>query len=197
MIFPTVQFAAFFVVVLCASWALMPRPSLWKPFILVASYVFYGYADWRFVALLAASTVLNQTAARAIARSRDRRVRKAWLIAAVTVNLGLLGVVQVLRVLRATRSTACSPASASAPAPAAARRRCRSGSPSSPSRRISYVVDVHCRRSSSPRGRCDFAIYVAFFPHLVAGPIVRAREFIPQLASPRDRRGDPAAPRCS
>ena len=70
MIFPTVQFAAFFVVVLVLSWALMPRPPLWKPFILVASYVFYGYADWRFTALLAASTVANQIAARAIAGSR-------------------------------------------------------------------------------------------------------------------------------
>ena len=96
MIFPTVEFAAFFAVVLCLSWALMPRPTLWKPFILVASYVFYGYADWRFVALLVSSTLLNQTAALGITRSVTRRGRKSWLVAAVAVNLGLLGVFKYL-----------------------------------------------------------------------------------------------------
>ena len=92
MIFPTVQFAAFFVVVLVLSWALMPRQRLWKPFILVASYVFYGYADWRFTFLLAASTVANQLAARAIAASDDERQRKQLLALIVVFNVGLLGV---------------------------------------------------------------------------------------------------------
>jgi len=52
---------------------------------------------------------------------------------------------------------------------------------------ISYVVDVH-RRILSPAKTIDFAIYLTFFPHLVAGPIVRAREFLPQLSAPRNRR---------
>ncbi|MEA2441225.1 MAG: alginate O-acetyltransferase complex protein AlgI, partial [Thermoleophilaceae bacterium] len=52
---------------------------------------------------------------------------------------------------------------------------------------ISYSVDVH-RRLIEPASTIDFALYLSFFPHLVAGPIVRAREFIPQLASPRDPR---------
>ena len=53
---------------------------------------------------------------------------------------------------------------------------------------ISYTVDVH-RRVIPPASTLDVAIYLSFFSHLVAGPIVRAREFLPQLASPRDRTG--------
>ena len=52
MVFPTIEFAAFFVVVFVLSWALMPHPRAWRPFILVASYFFYGWVDWRWVLLL-------------------------------------------------------------------------------------------------------------------------------------------------
>jgi hypothetical protein len=63
MVFPTVQFAIFFPIALGLSWALMSRPALWKPFMLVASYAFYGAAGWRFCLLLAGVTLGNQAAA--------------------------------------------------------------------------------------------------------------------------------------
>src|SRR5690242_10124796 len=92
MLFPTVQFALFFPVVLVLSWALMDRQKLWKPFIIVASYVFYGYADWRFCLLLGAITVGNQWAAVLIARTESERAR-SWLVgAAVALDLLVLGV---------------------------------------------------------------------------------------------------------
>ena len=59
MIFPTLQFAAFFAIVLPLSWLLMPWPRLWKPFLILASYVFYGSADVHFVLLLAGCTLWN------------------------------------------------------------------------------------------------------------------------------------------
>ena len=55
MLFPTITFAVFFLVVYTVSWLLMPRLRLWKWFIIAASYVFYGWWDWRFVALLVAT----------------------------------------------------------------------------------------------------------------------------------------------
>ena len=89
MLFPTITFAIFFLVVYAASWLLMPRLRLWKAMIIVASYVFYGWWDWRFVLLLVAATVIDQAlavqigraraeaggggAAQALARARDRR----------------------------------------------------------------------------------------------------------------------------
>jgi len=73
----------FFLVVLTLSWALMDRQRVWRPFMLLASYVFYAWWDWRFVFLLAASTVLNHVLALAIHRSKALPVRKAFLALAV------------------------------------------------------------------------------------------------------------------
>src|SRR5687768_2329305 len=88
--FPTIEFAAFFVVVFVISWALMPHPSAWRPFILVASYVFYGWLDWRWVLLLMASSVVNTVAAQVIFRSPSQEARQRALIAAIVFDLGLL-----------------------------------------------------------------------------------------------------------
>ena len=94
--FPTIEFAAFFVVVFILSWALMPHPRAWRPFILVASYVFYGWLDWRWVLLLVGSTLVNTFAAQVIARSPSQRTRKRALIAAIVFDLGLLCVFKYL-----------------------------------------------------------------------------------------------------
>ena len=92
MSFPTIEFAAFFVVVFVLSWALMPHPRAWRPFILVASYVFYGWVDWRWVLLLMASTLVNTVAARVIVTAPSQELRKRALTAAIVFDLGLLGV---------------------------------------------------------------------------------------------------------
>ncbi|HEX2127544.1 MAG TPA: hypothetical protein VHF45_13415, partial [Thermoleophilaceae bacterium] len=96
MIFPTIEFAAFFVVVFVLSWALMPHPRAWRPFIVVASYVFYGWVDWRWVLLLMASSMVNTVAGQVIARSQSELARKRALIAAVAFDLGLLCVFKYL-----------------------------------------------------------------------------------------------------
>ena len=75
MLFPTVLFAIFFPIVLTLSWALNARPRLWKPFIVIASYVFYGAASWYFCLLLAAVTLGNQLCAVVISRARGERKR--------------------------------------------------------------------------------------------------------------------------
>ena len=90
MLFPTVTFALFFAVVLPVSWALMPHQGAWRAWILLASYVFYGWWDWRFVFLLAASTVVNHVLAVAIYRTGPQSARKLLLTLALTFDLGLL-----------------------------------------------------------------------------------------------------------
>src|SRR5205085_1054596 len=79
VLFPTVTFAVFFMIVLPVSWALMRRQALWRGWILVASYVFYAWWDWHFVFLLAASTVVNHVLAVAIHRARGVGARKGFL----------------------------------------------------------------------------------------------------------------------
>src|SRR5438270_2266691 len=78
-------------IVLPVSWALMRHPRAWRAWILLASYVFYAWWDWRFIFLLLASTVVNHVLAVAIFRSRALGARKAFLGLAVAFDLGLLG----------------------------------------------------------------------------------------------------------
>ena len=91
MLFPTMTFALFFVVVLGVSWKLNDRPVHWKLFVLAASYLFYGWADWKFCLLLAGSTVANWAVAMAVARADGARVGRAWMTLGIVANLVLLG----------------------------------------------------------------------------------------------------------
>jgi D-alanyl-lipoteichoic acid acyltransferase DltB (MBOAT superfamily) len=90
VLFPTVTFAVFFLIVLPVSWSLMRHQSIWRLFILAASFVFYAWWDWRFVFLLVASIVVNQALAVSIYRAGAKTARKTLLGAAVAFDLGLL-----------------------------------------------------------------------------------------------------------
>ncbi|WP_018502128.1 MBOAT family O-acyltransferase [Parafrankia discariae] len=182
MVFPTIEFAAFLVVVMAVSWLLMPVPLLWKPFILGASYFFYAYADARFVLLIVASTLINQAAAVAIDRFRDRRI----LIAAIVCDLGLLGWFKYYGFFALSVDRALQDVGLPAPLPLL-QVALPIGISFFTFQALSYVIDVW-RGDIRPVSLIDFAVYEAFFPHLVAGPIVRASEFTPQLTSPRDPR---------
>jgi alginate O-acetyltransferase complex protein AlgI len=192
VLFPTIEFAIFFTIVLALSWALMRRQRVWKPFIIAASYAFYAAANWRFCLLLGGVTLGNQAAARLIERTPDERRRK-WIVGiAVGLDLAVLGLFKyysffvgdVGRVLDVFRLGLPLPLLTIA---------LPVGVSFFTFQAISYTVDVY-RRNIEPASTTDVAVYLSFFPHLVAGPIVRAREFIPQLQSPRDVSHVPVGP---
>jgi len=184
LLFPTVQFAIFFPIVLTLSWLLMPKQRLWKPYILVASYVFYAAADVRFCALLAGITVANQVGALAIHATDDERRRK-WICAAtVAFDLAVLGVFKYYGFFTQNVGDLLDSFGLGMPLPLLS-IALPVGVSFFTFQAISYTVDVK-RREFEPASLLDVGIYLSFFPHLVAGPIVRAREFIPQLASARD-----------
>ena len=184
MLFPTVQFAIFFPIVLTISWALMSRPSLWKPFIIVASYIFYASASWRFCFLLAGVTVGNQAAAVLLRRTEDERRRRLIVGTAVALDLGVLGVFKYYSFFVQQLADVLGHAGLGVPLPLIT-IALPVGISFYTFQAISYVVDVK-RRLVEPASLLDAAVYLSFFPHLVAGPIVRAREFLPQLARPRN-----------
>ncbi len=184
MLFPTVQFAIFFPIVLALSWALMSRPRLWKPFILIASYIFYAAASWRFCFLLGGVTLGNQLAAVLISRSAEEGRRRLILRVAVALDLLALGVFKYYSFFVQQLASLLSHAGLGAPLPLVT-IALPVGISFFTFQAISYVVDVK-RGQVAPARLIDAAVYLSFFPHLVAGPIVRAREFLPQLRRPRD-----------
>jgi alginate O-acetyltransferase complex protein AlgI len=190
--FPTIEFAAFFVVVFIVSWALMPHPRAWRPFILLASYVFYGWVDWRWVLLLISSSVVNTVAARVIAGSPSRVTRKRALIAAVAFDLGLLGTFKYFGFFVDELNSFLDTLGLGSPLPIV-QIVLPIGISFFTFQAISYVVDVY-RGETRAASLGDVAILQAFFPHLVAGPIVRANELLPQLRTPRDPREVLAGP---
>ncbi len=178
MLFPTFTFAVFFAVVLPLSWFLRDRFTAWKLMILAASYVFYGYWDWRFLALLAGMTFGNEVAAVAIHRTRDDRARKALVAVAVGADIAVLGFFKYYGFFTDSLESAFGVSSPALDIVLPI------GISFYTFQAISYVVDVY-RRDSAPARLLDFAVYLSFFPQLVAGPIVRATEFLPELKAQR------------
>jgi len=186
LLFPTIDFAIFFVIVFTASWILRPWPRAWRVMILVASYVFYGWWNWHFVFLLAASTVINQCGAVAVGRIRDPRQRKWAMVGTVVADLCLLGWFKYYGFFAVNVANGLHHLGVHSPMPVL-QVALPVGISFFTFMGISYVVDVH-RGKIEPAGWLDAAVYLAFFPHLVAGPIVRGSELLPQLRAPRDPR---------
>ena len=178
MLFPTFTFAAFFAVVLPVGWALRSRPTPWKLFMLAASYWFYAAWDARFVLLLAAMTVGNKAAAAANARAVRRGAKRLAVAGALVLDLGVLSFFKYYDFFTDSleRNLGLSSPALDIVLPV--------GISFFTFQAISYVVDVH-RGKTEPAGLLDFAVYLSFFPQLVAGPIVRATEFLPELAAAR------------
>ena len=186
MLFPTATFALFFLIVLPLSWLTMPQPHRWRVFIIVASYVFYSWWDWRFIFLLAGSTLWNHVLATAIYRSTVAARRKALLIVALAGNIGALGYFKYYDFFVSSGDNLMSTVGLSVPL-GLRTLILPVGLSFYTFMAISYVVDTY-RGDFVPVSLMRFAAYLSFFPHLVAGPIVRPGELLPQMETPRDPR---------
>jgi len=185
VLFPTMTFAIFFVVVLGVSWRLVDRPLQWRLFVLASSYVFYGWWDARFCLLLAGSTVVNHAAVHLIARARTDRGARTAMTFGVAANLVVLGFFKYYGFFVDSLLQALEPMGL-APTALLIKIGLPVGISFFTFCAISYVVDVY-RQEQEPIPLLDFAVYLSFFPHLVAGPIVRVSEFAPQLRRRRNR----------
>ncbi len=181
MLFPTPQFAIFFFAVFVAAWALRARTEPRKLVLLAASYFFYGYWDWRFMALLAVSSLFNWGAGLCVSMSNKETTRYRLVVFATAANLGLLGYFKYYNFFidSLTDLTVALGIQRDMPfleiiLPIGISFFTFQG--------ISYVVDVYRRQLKPVASPIDLALYISFFPQLVAGPIVRASHFLPQLA---------------
>jgi len=171
MLFNTVQFFAFFVVVL-ALFYVSPRPAR-KWILLIASYFFYASWNWKFVPLLLSLTVIDYVSAIWMEKVTGSRQRKLFLIAALAANLGFLGFFKYYNFIGDMLAQALS----KPPHAFALAIVLPLGISFHTFQSMSYVVDVYRGQQKAIRNPIDYALFIAFFPQLVAGPIVRAGEF--------------------
>lgn len=182
MLFPTVEYALFFLVALLLAWGSLRAHRAHKLILLLLSYVFYGCWDWHFVPMLAGLSLWGWAMARGIQSGRQRRL---WLVLGIVGSLLLLAhykytafVLQNLVELVAWcgGSLALQPESPFLPL----------GISFMTFHVISLLMDAWRGKLDEPADLADVLLYVSFFPQLIAGPILRASSFLPQLRRPPD-----------
>ncbi|MGH7290452.1 MAG: MBOAT family O-acyltransferase, partial [Myxococcota bacterium] len=185
MLFNSLAFLVFFPTFLVAYLLTRGAARLWLT--LLASYLFYAWWDWRLLPLLWFQTGLDFTAGHWLARLENPSARKRLLIASLATNLCLLGFFKYANFAIASAHALGDALGLSLPA-----TRLDIVLPVGISfytfQSMSYVIDVYRREVTPEKSLLRFATSIALFLHLVAGPIVRARKLLPQLAS--DRRFD-------
>jgi D-alanyl-lipoteichoic acid acyltransferase DltB (MBOAT superfamily) len=181
VLFNSVAFFVFFAVVLAIY---VPAPTRGRNIVLLlASYVFYGAWDWRFLGLLALSTLIDYRCAQAIEDSEPGR-RRRWLMLSVLSNLGILAAFKYCNFFVASFAELC----AALGAPVATTTLdivLPVGISFYTFQTMGYTIDVYRGRMPAARDLAVFALYVAYFPQLVAGPIERATHLLPQIAGDR------------
>ena len=183
MLFPTTHFLFFFIVVAGIVATLERRFTAKKAVLVLASYYFYAQWDWRFCFLLGFSTALSYVGGLVLAATAERARRKLALGIAVGLHLGLLGIFKYFDffILSANQLARLLGLEHELPfieilLPVGISFFTFHG--------ISYLTDVYRGDVEVCRQPLDMALYMSFFPQLVAGPIVRAAYFLPQLARP-------------
>jgi alginate O-acetyltransferase complex protein AlgI len=187
MLFNSPLFVIFFVVVFCLYWVLRARGPQ-NVLLLVASYVFYGAWSWKFLALLWFITLLDYTCGGLIASASRPQARRALLIASIVINLGLLGVFKYLGFFVREAATLLQ-ALGIEPHVHVLEVVLPVGISFYTFQSLGYVVDVYRGKFPAERSLPDYALYVAFFPQLLAGPIGRAGHLLPQIKNERRRDG--------
>jgi len=182
MLFNSTQFVAFFLVVYALYLVLAHRAQ--NILLLAASYVFYGSWDWRFLGLMLFSTTMDYGFGVALSRMQQPSRRRRILIVSIAVNLGVLFVFKYFNFFATSLDRLLGLFALHLDA-----RILGIVLPLGISfytfHNISYIVDVYCRRVEATRSFVEFALYVALFPQLIAGPISRPAHLLPQIHYPR------------
>lgn len=186
MIFNSIEFIIFLPIVFALYWGVFKKTSqLQNGFLLISSYVFYGWWDWRFLVLIILSTTVDFFIAKCLKFKEKKRYRKRFLIFSLVLNLGMLiyfkycnffieswieawrtiGVTMHFNTLQIVLPVGISFYTFQT---------------------LSYTIDVYRKKIEPTNNYIEFAAYVSFFPQLVAGPIERATSLLPQFTKIRE-----------
>ncbi len=184
MQFDTYIYALFLPVVFLIYWWLRKRLTWQNAFLLAASYVFYGWWDWRFLGLILITTLTTFFTALPIGGNSRRAVRRGFVAANVVVNLGILATFKYFNFFADALRDLLGALGLHADWPTL-NILLPVGISFYTFQAISYTIDVYRGKTKATRQLLPFMTYIAFFPQLVAGPIERADHLMPQLTSPR------------
>ena len=185
MLFNSIDFALFLPIVFIFYWFIVHKNiTRQNAFLLIASYTFYGWWDWRFLSLIAFSSLVDYFIGIGLSKTNEKRRRKFLLLISILVNLGFLGFFKYFNFFAESFAEAFT----------------FLGQPINPSRlniilpvgisfytfqTLSYTIDVYKRRFEHTKNIIAFFAFVSFFPQLVAGPIERATSLLPQFYKKR------------
>jgi alginate O-acetyltransferase complex protein AlgI len=182
MLFDTPVYLVFLSIVVLLYWRLSQRPQ--NAFLLVASYFFYGWWDWRFLGLIALSTLVDFYCARTIAVSADQNRRRFLLILSVTMNLGFLGYFKYCDFFIGSFSAGAAMLGIHIPVQVLG-ILLPPGISFYTFQALAYIVDVYYKRLEPAESLLDYALFISLFPHLIAGPIQRPSHLLPQVQMAR------------
>jgi alginate O-acetyltransferase complex protein AlgI len=183
MLFFSLKFILFFIVVFFLYWSIS-RPVYRKLVLLITSYIFYAAWDYRFLGLIFFSTALDYTVGIMLARVNQVKQRKWLLFVSVFGNLGVLFAFKYFDFFTASFIQLLSFFSIEAD-PLYLNVILPLGISFYTFQTMSYTIDVYRRKIQPEKSVLNLAVFIAFFPQLTAGPIVRASVFLPQLALKR------------
>jgi alginate O-acetyltransferase complex protein AlgI len=184
MLFNSLDFALFLPVVFLLYWLVTRQLKPQNILLLVASYFFYACWDYRFLFLLIFSTLLDFYTGLKISDSSEKKGKKFWLWTSIIVNLGFLGVFKYYNFFISSFAESVSYLGLSVN-PWTFEIILPVGISFYTFHGLSYVIDIYYDRIRPERNFVDYAVFVSFFPLLVAGPIERATHLLPQIKKPR------------
>lgn len=187
MLFNSYIFWAFFAVVITLYFRLPHKYQ--NRMLLVASYIFYGYWDYRFLSLIFISTVVDYFVALKIVNSDDEKYRKRFLLLSIFTNLGFLGFFKYYNFFSNEFATLLSSFGIDVSLPML-NIILPVGISFYTFQTLSYTIDAYRNKVTPTDKFLDFALYVSFFPQLVAGPIERASHLLPQILQVRTVQGN-------
>ena len=183
MFFDTPIYAAFLALVVLAYWRLGWRRQ--NVLLLVASYVFYGWWDPRFLALIGASTIIDFYCARAIAGSTDARRRRVLLAISLVINIGFLAAFKYFNFFMDSFAATLEAMGFHHAPVAVLQILLPPGISFYTFQEVAYIVDVYKGKLEPADSLVDYALFISLFPHLIAGPIQRPSHLLPQVQNPR------------
>ncbi|MBQ0786899.1 MAG: MBOAT family protein, partial [Oceanihabitans sp.] len=181
MLFNSIDFAVFLPIVFVLYWFVTKRSlSLQNVLIVCASYLFYGWWDYRFLALIALSTLVDFIVAKQLQKETVRKRRKALLFVSLIFNLGMLAFFKYFNFFIESWVDAWQLFGIEMQT-ATLKIILPVGISFYTFQTLSCTIDVYRGKLKPVKSLLDFSLYVTFFPQLVAGPIVRVNELTPQF----------------